>query len=86
MDMILFLSSVSSREEQISGCCVLKCHLLMPLQGPEELEITVVVTEFFGREDIAWLRVKGHQKCGALCNNCIYVPPCESFKDCFYLA
>lgn len=48
----------------------------MPLQGSEEIEITVVVTEIFGPEDIAWPSVKGHQKCRALCNNCIYFPAC----------
>lgn len=54
----------------------LKCHLLMLLQGSEELGIAVVVIEFFGLEDIAWPPVKGHQKCRALYNNCIYFSAC----------
>lgn len=48
----------------------------MLLQGSEELGITLVVTEFFGLEDIDWPPVKGHQKCRALYNNSIYFPAC----------
>lgn len=67
---VLFLPSTPWREEHVfSGCCVLKYHLLVLLQWSEELGITVVVTKFFGLEDVAWPPVKGHQKCRALYNN-----------------